>query len=105
MKASKYTVSLMNGVVQGVAAMATIHLYDDDSKEAMLVFYDPAKTPTVPPNKSEPKIIRYLPKDHYPWHLDLLRHESPITLVDGGGFSIGNGTLTTGSKELVGESE
>jgi hypothetical protein len=101
---TSYTVSLWNDVA-GLRVTARIKLYNKEDKIAELIFYDPSTTTEVPDNQSEPRIM-YIPKDRYPWHLDLLRHESPVSLFvkKPGQLVIGNPSLHTGS-EPVGEGE
>lgn len=75
-----------------------------DEQGAWLIFYDPAQTPQVPTgDESKDNAMVFIPKDQYPWHIDLLRNEHPVHYVNNAG-SFWQGSLRTGA-EPVGEGE
>jgi hypothetical protein len=84
--------------------MAQLRLNFTDGQGVWLIFYDPEKTATVPTaDTASANAMIFIPKDQYPWHIDLLRNEHPIYYVNDGG-SFWQGSLRTGEEE-VGEGE
>lgn len=84
--------------------MAQVLLKFTNNEGAYLIFYDPEKTPKIPQSDTSRSNARiYIPKDQYPWHLDLLRNEKPVYYINTGG-SFWQGSLRTGDEE-IGEGE
>lgn len=88
--------------------LAQLRLYyndeDGNAQGAWLIFYDPTQTPQLPTaDESKDNAMIFIPKDQYPWHVDMLRNEHPVYYVNTGG-DFWHGSLRTG-KESVGESE
>jgi len=112
MEVKSYTVILLGGrqVNYGdlgrCSTTAQVKL-KSDATEAFLVFYDPDKTDQVPNNRyanTEGKTpMVFLAKDQYIPHLDLLRNEQPVVLIEAGELWY-SGSLRTNWEE-VGEGE
>lgn len=72
-----------------------------------LVFYDPEKTEQVPASRfaNDPGggMTIFIPKDQYFQHVDLLRNEHPLYLIENANYWT-RGSLRTGTED-VGEGE
>ena len=108
MKIDRYSVFLFNRVVYygsrgNCFTTAQMFLWSDN-RHALLIFYDPQKTPVVPTNTGGTTPVVFIPREQYPWHVDLLRHESPIDFADDDS-KWWFGSLRTAGSEPVGEGE
>lgn len=84
--------------------MAQLRLTFTDNQGVWLIFYDPEKTAVVPTaDIANANAMIFIPKDQYPWHIDLLRNEHPVYYINNAG-SFWQGSLSTGTEE-VGEGE
>ncbi|MGE0352390.1 MAG: hypothetical protein AB7I33_09165 [Gemmatimonadales bacterium] len=83
--------------------MAQVRLFLPDDEQVTLVFFDEDKTQTAPTwDPAQANSLVFIPKDQYPWHLDLLRNEHPVYYVQEPGPW--QGSLRT-AEEPAGEGE
>ncbi|HLT40194.1 MAG TPA: hypothetical protein VK034_28135 [Enhygromyxa sp.] len=109
MQVNKYEIYLFHrhinyGSAGGCWTTAQVRCRDNAGKAALLVFYDPELTAAVPTSRGGSSPLIFIPANQYPWHVDLLRNESPLSLADDES-KWWFGSLRTAGAEPVGEGE